>query len=157
MRFDKMTRYEPLNWTARKRALAASRPERDLAKARAALPLLADQLEAAAPVDLDAAARRRQALLDGAEARMRSLTAAQWRSTRAAYFAATEAQRAAIRAAWAVWRGPLKPLYLRHLVEHETGVTQARSRAFRAREAALRAEALAQLARQASLAFGVRS
>ena len=64
MRFAKTERYEPLNWTDRKKKMAASRPARDLAKARAALPLLAEQLEAAPPVDLDVEAQRRQERLD---------------------------------------------------------------------------------------------
>ncbi len=154
MRFQPTPRYEPLNWTPRKQALAASRPARDLAKARAALPLLADQLPEPAPVDLDALAARRQALLASAEARMRAMTARHWRAARRDYFAATETQREAIRAAWAAWRGPLTALYFRYVVDLHTGVTEARSQAFLQREAERRAALVASVARQGVLQLG---
>lgn len=154
MRFHPLPRYEALNWTPRKQALAASRPARELAKARAALPLLADQLPEPAPVDLDALAARRQALLAASEARMRAMTARHWRAARRDYFAATEVQRAAIRAAWAAWRGPLTALYFRYVVDVHTGVVEARSQAFRRREAERRAAAAEAVARQGVLQLG---
>lgn len=154
MRFHPLPRYEGFNWTPRKQALAASRPARELAKARAALPLLVDQLPEPAPVDLDALAARRQTLLAAADARMRALTARYWREARRDYFAATQAQRAAIHAAWAAWRGPLTALYFRYVVDLHTGVVEARSQAFRLREGERRAVAAESVARQGVLQLG---
>lgn len=154
MRFAKTERYERLNWTDRKKKMAASRPARDLAKARAALPLLADQLEAAPPVDLDVEAERRQARLDAAEHRMRELAAKHWRNARRQYFAATPAQRDAIRSAWAAWRGPSTARYFQYLVDVETGVMEQRSERMRRREADLRRAIAEQAGRQGVLPIG---
>jgi len=151
MRFAKTERYEPLNWTQRKQKLAASRPARDLAKARAALPLLADLLPPAPTVDLDAEASRRQVLLVVAEARMRALTARHWREARRDYFAASDSQRAAISQAWAAWRGPLTALNFRYAVDVATGVMEQRSVQMRIREAALRRAIAEQESRQGTL------
>jgi hypothetical protein len=154
MRFSRTERYEPLSWTDRKKKLAASRPARDLAKARAALPLLADQLEAALPVDLDAEAQRRQALLDAAERRMREMTARHWRCARRQYFAASPAQQEAIRAAWAAWQGPSTAGNFQYLVDVATGVMEQRSARMRARDAELRRSIAEQEARQGVLSIG---
>lgn len=154
MRFAKTERYEPLNWTDRKKKMAASRPARDLAKARAALPLLAEQLEAAPPVDLDVEAQRRQERLDVAERRMREMTARHWRCARRQYFASTPAQRDAIRSAWLAWRGPLTALYFQYLVDVETGVMQKRTECMRRRDSELRRAIAEEMARQAVLPIG---
>lgn len=155
MRFDRLPRYEPLTWTPRKQALALSRPARELAKARQALPLLADQLEEGPAVCLDEVADSRQRFLDQAERRMRDLLAQHWRKARAAYFASSSVQRDAIRRAWSAWRGPLRPLYLLYLVEQETGAAEARNKALRARDEARLAAAIEQLSRQGALPFEV--
>lgn len=156
MRFERVERYGRYAWTKRKQAMALSRPEREAAKLRKALPLLADQIHAVGVVDLDAEEQARQAHLDRAEQSMRALYARVWRTARRNYFAATEEQREAIRQHWAAWRGPVTCMYFTYVVDVHTGAYEERSRKMREREAVVRREVLAGMYAQGSLCLEVQ-
>ncbi len=156
MRFERVERYGRFAWTKRKQAMALSRPEREAAKLRKALPLLADQIHAVGVVDLDEEEQARQAHLDRAEQSMRALYARVWRTARQNYFAATEEQREAIRQHWAAWRGPMTCMYFTYVVDVHTGAYEERSRKMREREAAVRREVLAGMYAQGSLCLEVQ-
>jgi hypothetical protein len=151
MRFERVPRYEPLRWTSRKQALALSRPLRQAERLRKALPLLADQIEAEGVVDVDQEQVERQARLSRIEREQRAFVARVWRASRADYFGASAAVRAAIQAHWRAWRGPVTCLYFRYVVDLHTGALEARTRAMREREAAARDQVLRQLDAQREL------
>jgi len=155
MKFQRVERYERFAWTKRKQTMALSRPERHAEKLRRKLPLLADQIEAEAEViDLDAEERIRQERQDNSEKRMRAFYARVWREARADYFAATNAQREAMRAHWAAWTGPATCLMFRYVVDEHNGTTEARMRRMRERDAAIRADVLRGLIAQGQLDLG---
>lgn len=160
MRFDRHPhRLEPYRWTARKLALAASRPERQRRKEQERLPLLASlQPPAPAPAfDLEAEQRARDAAHARSIQTMRDLQAKHWRHGRALYFAADPATRARIQANWLAWTGPAKPGYFIYVVEVATGAYEARAQRMREKYAALRrtiaTQLDAELAAQGRLTF----
>lgn len=59
--------------------------------------------------------------------------------------------QAAIQAHWRVWRGPVTCWYFRYVVDLHTGALEARTRAMREREAAVRDQVLRQLDAQREL------
>lgn len=153
MRFQRIERYERFTWTKRKEACALARPARQAARLRKAMPLLAEQIEVGAPVDLDDEAASRQARLDRSEQRIRAHYATVWRESRRDYFDASEAQKAAIRAHWNEWRGPRTCLYFRYVVDLHTGVDEARIKAMRQRQAEIHRRIAGDAATQTTLAF----
>jgi len=126
MRFQRLARPAPVEWTARKAAAAAARPARQAAKDARAYPLLADQLAPPPPVDLAVERAHRDASAVALMRELRASAARVWREARRDYFAATPAQRAAIAEAWRAWRGPAAALYFRYVVDLHTGVQSAR-------------------------------
>jgi len=134
MKFKRQERYERFEWTARKLKLASGRPVRQAKTQTERYPLLADQLPAPAEFNQDAETQRRNEARATAEARMRAHCARVWRESRSDFFKATPAQQDAIRAGWNAWRGPLTAHYFRYMVDEHTGVMEARSKAFKARE-----------------------
>lgn len=151
MRFDRHPhRVEPYQWTARKLALAASKPERQRRKEQERLPLLADLVPAAPAFDLEAEQRARDAAHVRSIQTMRDLEAKHWRRGRALYFSADLATRERIRARWLAWRGPAKPGYFIYVVEVETGEYEARAERMRRRNAELRRTILVQLEAEAA-------
>lgn len=151
MRFDRHPhRVEPYQWTPKKLALAASKPERQRRKEQKRLPLLAELIPAAPVFDLQA----EQAARDAAHVRSiqatRNLEAKHWRQGRAMYFATDEPTRARIRADWMAWRGPARPGYFIYLVEVATGVYEARAQIARQKYADLHKRIAAELEAQAS-------
>lgn len=146
MRFDRHPhRVEPYRWTARKIALAASRPERQRRKEQERLPLLADLVPPAPAFDLEAERRARDASNIQSIQTMRDLDARHWRKGRSIYFAADAATRERIRAKWLAWRGPATPGYFIYVAEVETGEYEARAQLARERNAELRRAIRAQL------------
>lgn len=131
MKFHRVEKYGSIEFTARKISLIESKPERQRKALADRLPLLADQLPHAAPVDVQYELSRRQALADSSELRMRSRLAGLWRSGRRDYFAAADDTRAAIRSAWDAWSGPQTASYFRYVVDLHTGVMAAREERFR--------------------------
>lgn len=138
MKFHRVEKYGQLEITARKLRLMESKPERERKALAAKLPLLADLLPQAAPVDVRAAVQERQRRADASEQRMRSLYARVWRESRRDFFAANPAQQTAIREAWAGWSGPRTCLYYRYVVDLHTGVMAARSEKFQREQAEAR-------------------
>lgn len=136
MRFDRHAhRVVAYEWTPRKLALAASKPERQRKKEQDRLPLLADLIEPAQAFNLEAEKAARDAAHAKSIQAMRDLDAKHWRRGRALYFAADLATRERIKAKWLDWKGPAKPGYFIYVVEVETGAYEARSAAARERDA----------------------
>lgn len=152
MRFDRHPhRVEPYRWTARKLALAASRPERQRRKEQQRLPLLANLVPAAPAFDLEAERRARDAAHARSIQSMRDLAARHWRRGRCLYFAADQAIRERIRADWLAWRGPATPGYFIYVVEVATGAYEARLQRLREQDAGLRRRIAEQFAAEMAL------
>ncbi|QRD62661.1 hypothetical protein H8Z72_22695 (plasmid) [Xanthomonas citri pv. citri] len=139
MKFKRAERYSKIDITARKIRLIETRPERELKRLSAKLPLLAGVLSAPVPVDVRSELQARQAKSDAFERSMRALNAKVWRDSRRDYFAADDATRDAIRRAWDHWSGPRTSGNFRYVVDSKTGVQAARLHSYRVE----RAEALA--------------
>lgn len=151
MRFDRHPhRVEPYRWTARKLALAASKPERQRRREQERLPLLAELVPPAPAFDLEAELRARDAAHVRSIQTMRDLDAKHWRHGRTLYFAADIATRERIRANWLAWKGPATPGYFIYVVEVATGEYEARADRARERNAALRRTIYAQLNAEAN-------
>lgn len=151
MRFDRHPhRVEPYRWTARKLALAASKPERQRRKEQERLPLLAELMPPAPAFDLEAEQRARDAAHIRSIQTMRDLDAKHWRHGRRIYFAADVATRERIRAKWLAWRGPATPGYFIYVAEVETGEYEARAQLARERNAELRRAIHVQLEAEAN-------
>lgn len=151
MRFDRHPhRVEPYRWTARKLALAASKPERQRRKEQDRLPLLAEFVPPAPAFDLEAEQRARDAANARSIQTMRDLDAKHWRHGRAIYFQADAPTRERIRAKWLAWRGPATPGYFIYVAEVETGQYEARAQRARDRNAELRRAIYAQLEAEAN-------
>jgi len=146
MRFDRHAhRVEPYRWTARKLALAASKPERQRRKEQERLPLLATLQPPAPAFDLEAEQRARDVGHARSIQTMRDLEAKHWRKGRSLYFAADPATRKRIRANWLAWTGPARPGYFIYVVEVATGAYEARAQFLRLKYAELRRSVAAQL------------
>ena len=75
MKFHRVEKYGQLEITARKLRLMESKPERERKALAAKLPLLADLLPQAAPVDVRAAVQERQRRADASEQASRAAQA----------------------------------------------------------------------------------
>ncbi len=133
MKFARFERYEPVTITERKRLAFLRKQERE----RARYPLFPDQIEQRS---LESEVDRRKKSAQASETRMRDLRAKFWREARREYWAATEAQREAIRVMWDGWRGGREPTYFRYVVDVCTGVMEERVRQIRERDRELRAK-----------------
>lgn len=151
MRHTPYTRYERFEWTPRKLSAAANRPLRQAQQLRQSMPLLAAVLPQPAPFDAHQERINRQAHITSFEGTMRALHARVWKESRSDYFAATDAQREAIRTGWRQWRGPTTSLYFRYMVDLHIGVMQARSESYAVAQQAVRSARQRQRACQLAL------
>jgi hypothetical protein len=153
MRFAPFGRAEGFVWTSRKLAAAHGRSARVVKDIQARYPLLADQLPAPAPLDADAEATRRNLEMRESEQRIRDFHARVWRQARRDFQHAGPEQKAAIRAGWQAWTGPITSLYYRYMVDLHLGVMQQRTDAMRARDRAARIKLLSAIQAQNTLEF----
>lgn len=134
MKFARTERYEPLSFSTRKEAAFRKKLQRQ----RDALPLFANLVAAEQP-DWETEKERRQRNAASAEQNMRDLYARHWRSARAEYFALPATERAACRAEWNAWRGPLTGSNLSYIVSKYNGRRAAISERFREEQRTIRA------------------
>lgn len=126
MKYQRTERYERIELTSRRLKAIETKPERDRQRLADKMPLFADQLPAAEPVDVQDVMAKRQAHSEAFERDMRAMEARFWRRARHDYFATPAHIRAEIIAAWNAWRGPLTSLNFRYIVDKFTGVHDAR-------------------------------
>ncbi len=150
MLFTPYSRPEQFTWTARKLAAAKSKPDRKALQQDQQYPLLVGLLPTPAPFDQQAETERRRLVDLKQISTMRDFHAGVWKAARRDFFAADHDQKHAIRTAWRDWTGPRTSTYFRYLVDLHTGVMEARSIAFRAREREQRAIVVAVIRAQAS-------
>lgn len=144
MKFQRFERYEPVTITERKRQAFLRKQERE----RARYPLFPDQIEQRS---LESEVERRKKSAQSSEMRMRDLRAKLWRDARREYWAATKAQREAIRIMWDGWRGSREATYFRYVVDVITGAMEERARRMREQDRELRARVAATLGHQHDL------
>lgn len=137
--------------TAAKVAAMKRRQEREQSR----YPLFSEQIAAQqAPIDVSAEESIRQAMFEKSQQSMRDLHAGFWRSTRRRYFAATQEQRAAIRAEWNRWVGPVEPMYFAYVVDKHTGESDRRLAEMKARDLVIARKVFEDLQRQDPLPLG---
>ena len=153
MRFSPFGHAEGFAWTSRKLAAAQGRGARDAKRAQERYPLLAEQLPIPAPLDADAEAARRDLEMRESEQRIRDFHARVWRQARHDFQQAYPEQKAAIRAGWQAWTGPVTSLYYRYMVDLHLGVMRQRTDAMRARDRAARIKLLSAMQAQNTLEF----
>lgn len=133
MKFTRFERYEPINFSTRKAVAFQKKLQRE----RDSLPLLADQI-AEEQQDWETEKEKRQRRAQLSEQRMRAFCARTWRLARAEYFAMPADLRAACRAEWNAWRGPLNETSFIYVVRKYNGWHEEVSRRFRLEQRALR-------------------
>lgn len=88
--------------------------ERKKIRQQAAMPLFAEEI-ARSQFSAGQEMARRAALAHATEREQRDFEARQWRQVRKRYFALPAHVRAAVRAAWACWKGPPKSSHLAYV------------------------------------------
>lgn len=146
MRFDRMRRAEPYNWTARKERAFPTRHTRVAKKIERDYPLFSDEFAPEPETDVEGERVRREQMTRRSDQRMRDLQAEHWRKGRAAYFACEPDVRARIEDEWLRWRGPAGPTYFIYVVEKHNGEAERRSARIAEREAEIRARVAEQIA-----------
>lgn len=119
MLFDRRPKYPELHITDRQKAAIASKPTRQAAKLKAALPLFADQIHVE-PVDVDQVISQRISQAQKTEQFWRTNIAKNWLEVRQEFFAASLETQLRIAIHWCCWRGPRTPSYFFYVVRQYT-------------------------------------
>lgn len=153
MLFDKRPKFENLNWTERKIKTIESRPKRQQEKLQGKYPLLADQIQPPAAVNIDEELIRREVMATQIEQEWRDRVAKSWRTVRADYYVCSKEMRAEIIAYWRIWRGPRSASNFGYIVEQFNGVAEAKRQRFKEDERAMYARIIARISNQNILPF----
>lgn len=151
MRFTRQPRYEAYQWTDRKKAAHLKRDARAQARVERDYPLFVEEFKPAPSLSVEDEGARREHLAKQSEQSMRDLSAKHWRAARRAYFACSKEVRAAIRAAWSSWTGPLNAGNFSYVVRKHNGELEQLALQMRQRDAAMRERIYAQFSAQADL------
>jgi len=138
--------HEPVTITERKAQAFARKQSREAD----ALPLFAEQVREQQH-DWDTEVQKRERASRAFVTSQRNLMARFWRKGRAAYFALPVDERAACKAEWDAWRGPLSPTNFIYIVEKHNGVGEARRAKMRAEDRAMNARIEQRLLAQPAL------
>lgn len=151
MRFTRHPRYEAFQWTDRKKAAHLKRDARAQARIERDYPLFVGEFKPAPSLSVEDEGVYRENRAKQSDQSMRDLDAKHWRAARRAYFACSEEVRAAIRAAWSAWTGPLNAGNFSYVVRKHNGELEQLARQMRQRDAALLERIYAQFSAQADL------
>lgn len=153
MRFQRKPRYEGFTWTDRKKKAHSRRPDREQQRIERDYPLFAggDGFQPLPALSFEEEGAQRAARGQALEQTLRDLDAKTWRECRRAYFACPADVRAAIRAQWLAWTGPLNPGNFSYVLRKNNGELAALDARWKAERAALRASITAQVTAQADL------